>query len=939
MDSDIDTTFQKLHTIKGNKRKLLDFVGSKSIISFIKENPELNNIDRAYETIRQLYNEEVDRVNEETRIRNEIQEQLNNNTDIREYISPYEGNITQFYDDLKSVHSEGINVNVYKQGGSGGIYELNFNYRFTNSFSSDYKYIFNNFLMISSDENRLDNDTEDYTLYINTGIVIEPNFIEQHFKQGDINCVFKAMSEWAKNKMNLSTHKRAIQRYKKMYNDMINDETKYRSSGVSENDLYQLANKYQVNINVCTPLQEKFITANSNKKALTTFNLMNTRIDHVDHLVNLKSKKIPQKELNKLGKTLLETDEFFIYKQNCDGYSWISTSDGTYEAISDYKNEIQQFEKDTGLEQCRLDDFVDKDISQFIRQGCHFNETVDMKDDIYIDKDGENVLNPIYEEFTHIDKRKAYTAYKLCKYYDGFLGKVTDLRRCDHIVDIGYYLIKNINFNNANPRLKIYNDKMNIYNDNVWPSPDLKFLMDNGVTFDIIAGCWGSKMDFDFTENMVHSRKQYPDEPSWYAKWTGQSFYKNDYTDFYMKGDKELAEHIKACEQTTSRIDYNEFKNEIKVSYKKASNKHLSHVTGFIVSYARLNVMEQLLSMEPDNVIKIVVDAIYYTGDDVTLKNCFRHEYRETISKNIPGRSFISNDKLDIDLDYDAEYREHHMKELHEGPGGSGKTHNLLIDNGFQKVLYCAPSWKLSRQKAKEYSIQNDVWANILSDDQFKIDEYNKKYNVLIVDEVSMMTNAAKLKLFKNYPNMKLLFCGDIGFQLPSFEENAETMSKHGFDYIKTYTKNHRCQCDKLLRLLTMCRKNINNQDLYNMVKEQLPKITKEELTKQYTINDMILTRSIKKRDEYTDLLNNHKKYYILKTDINYCKGEILHEKPCDDYKINIDYELRHAYTIHSIQGETAKHMLYIHDSYMEPSAIYTALSRARYLSQVKMIV
>ena len=99
----------------------------------------------------------------------------------------------------------------------------------------------------------------------------------------------------------------------------------------------------------------------------------------------------------------------------------------------------------------------------------------------------------------------------------------------------------------------------------------------------------------------------------------------------------------------------------------------------------------------------------------------------------------------------------------------------------------------------------------------------------------------------------------------------------------------------------------------------------------------------------YTELLGEiHPKYYVLKTDRIYCKGEILYNRPNDNYteevikngvKINGDYELRNAYTIHSIQGETAKNKLYIHKSYMEATALYTALSRAEYLHQIKLIV
>ena len=860
------------------------------------------------------------------------------NTYIRNYIPSYT-NTTAFYEDLKKIYKEGRSITIFKKRGDGGIYSLNFNFRFTNNFTRDYRNIFNSFIKINSEENKIDNDTTAYDIYINIGELIEPNIIEQYFREGNTNCVYKPIIEWAKNKLDEAKTKSTLVRYRALYNNLIKKEKEYRDSGVNEQDLYTMSNKYQINININTPLQKTFIQARSNKKALTTFNLINTKIGHVDNFVNLKAIEIKQPDLNKLGKELTKNNEFFIYKTNCEGYSSISTKDGTFKSLSPYKNAIMEFENtETSLGLCKLDDFVDTNISQFIRQGVHFNETIDMKDEIYLSKiDEEDKLNPKYKNFNHIDMRRAYANYRLCKYYKGFIGKITDFRKCDHIVDIGYYLIKNINFKNADPILKTYNDKMNIYNDNVYPSPELEFLKDKGVSFEIVAGCWGSCIDFEFNEQMLNSKKSFPNDPAWYAKYTGQLFYKNEYEDYYIKGDKQLAEHIKAYE-TESIINFNDYKQDIKISYKKTHNRHLSHIVGFITAYMRLNVLEQLMIMKPENIIKVVVDGIYYIGDKVDCKNCFREEEKNRITRNTGGRSFISNDKLEINIDYPS-FRKHYMNELHIGAGGTGKTHNLLIDEGFIRLLYCAPSWKLSRNKGIEYNVKNDVWSNILTTDPQKIKEYRSKYSVMVIDEVSMMSNESKNRLFKNYPDVKLIFCGDVGFQLPSFENNVKPITNDDFKNIVKYTKNRRCKCPELLKLLKFCRNKINDPNLFNIVKYQLPKITKEELIKFYTINDMLLTRSIVKRDVFTELLKNHNKYYILRTDNKYAKGEILHDKPSEEYKENIDYEKRNAYTIHSIQGETAENMIYINSDYMEPTAIYTALSRAKYLKQIKIII
>ncbi len=36
------------------------------------------------------------------------------------------------------------------------------------------------------------------------------------------------------------------------------------------------------------------------------------------------------------------------------------------------------------------------------------------------------------------------TIYDMCKYYEGFLGKITDFRKTDKIEGLGYYTITNI---------------------------------------------------------------------------------------------------------------------------------------------------------------------------------------------------------------------------------------------------------------------------------------------------------------------------------------------------------------------------------------------------------------------------------------------------------------------------------------------------------------
>jgi len=77
-------------------------------------------------------------------------------------------------------------------------------------------------------------------------------------------------------------------------------------------------------------------------------------------------------------------------------------------------------------------------------------------------------------------------------------------------------------------------------------------------------------------------------------------------------------------------------------------------------------------------------------------------------------------------------------------------------------------------------------------------------------------------------------------------------------------------------------------------------------------------------------------KYRITGNDRIHSNGEILiSEQPPK----NISHEVQHAFTIHSIQGETAKHLLFVDARRMfEMQHWYTALSRGQYIDQIFII-
>lgn len=754
----------------------------------------------------------------------------------------------------------------------------------------------------------------------------------QSFKEGSFNCVLQPIKEFIDEKIESSQTKATTDRYKTKLKKVEELNKKYFNSGVNQKGLDDISNELQIDLHVSLPFQNDNLVAKSNKKPLRTFRYINTRLNHVDYdkVSHIDNRIILEKhELIKLQQELDQKKQYYKYKKNGDGVNEITTTDAVYGLSNDFKEAVHAFEIETGLLNCKICDIQHKDLSSFVRQGNHLNETVD-------GKEYQSIVNG-EQPYEHIDMKRAYANYKMSSYYKGFLGKITDFRKCDKIVEIGLYRIHNLDFGQS--RLSQWNQFLQIYHDyNVYPSPELEFLKSEGVKFDILEGCWGIKIDFDFNDQLLNGVEEntYINtlgevkklKNRWYCKYVGQMSCKQLKKSFYIKTDKVFAEHLKAeCE---GHIDT--FGEETRVSYDKTSNYHLTHISSFITSYMRMNVLDQLFQFKVDEIFRVVCDGIYYKPKQVNLKNCFRIEEKE-IKNNMAGSSYISNP---FDNDYEdgkrlemGEYREFNRIELHLGAGGCGKTHLNLVDKGNVGVCYYAPSWKLVRNKQKEYGVHASTIAKITSADPSIFGRQNQFVNVFIVDEVSMLNNKEKEMILKNCQG-RVIFCGDIGFQLPPIEgeEFKQTLNMK----IIHHTTNHRVSCPILSNHLTTMRAMMSNkQSILSYVKSNFQKTT--ELNYDYK-NDMILSATHVVKDKYNEQFKHLEKYYITKSDRVYGRGEIYLEKPNTS-----DCEIRHAYTVHSIQGETAQGKLFIDlNGMFENRMLYTAISRAKKYEQIFLI-
>ena len=173
-------------------------------------------------------------------------------------------------------------------------------------------------------------------------------------------------------------------------------------------------------------------------------------------------------------------------------------------------------------------------------------------------------------------------------------------------------------------------------------------------------------------------------------------------------------------------------------------------------------MLEQLFAMDFDKLVRVCVDGIYF----------YDHPFEMNRQFNSKPDIHLGNAQCHSYMTYrtwegtePSSFRESFHRELFFGAGGNGKTHRNLEDEGFVKPIYIAPSWKLARAKAKEYGCEVSVLARAYHPVHSL--PIIKKHNVLIFDEASMISQQEKLVLFDIYKHAKLIFCGDVGYQLP----------------------------------------------------------------------------------------------------------------------------------------------------------------------------
>ena len=775
-----------------------------------------------------------------------------------------------------------------------------------------------------------------YSFILSPYTQLEKRYYKQAFRDNKEGlCFFEPILDYFNNVEATKSSQKKINTILNKLNGKKGYIKKYKN-GVNEEQMTEICKDLNIGVFIHSPLSNNTLfECKPSYNTIKNFRFINTRLNHIEEnligkydniFYNDNVKEVTREELNEL----YNNKEYNICKKDKLGVSTLYTQKQTYTYYNEHKKTLQEFKNK--FNDVKFNIYDNEYLREFINASLHYPSCFDCINT-------ENLKDT--HLIKHIDQKKAYSLSKKSQFYSGFLGDIQQFIKIENndYSREGFYYITDLDFTFS--ILNEYNKKFKLYvNNQIYPRPDLKMLNFYNVKFKVKYGLIGSSFDFDWSKEMLDNEYKYDEKLKvpLYSKFIGSLTLDDNCDKLYFKGDKK---HLKTLVENDINIFYPDDGDEAYIEHKLKKYYSYKHITSYVLSYQRTQMIQQLLEIPLKNIIRVVVDGIYYYDyNNVKLLYGFRPKKQYTF-KNKPDDELYTTSPEIIIPEEIGEYREYNRLTLLKGEGGNGKTHKCINDKGLLNVLFVSPSWLLSSDKRKEYTnrkFEITTHYHLLNDPHRK--ELKNKYSNIIIDEVSML-NYEQIEKIKNYFSRETIyFCGDIGYQLPPIVKGREIQDNQ-FDKVIKLTENFRFQDNIIIDLTKWCRNKIENNESFNLdtfyQKIQSHKIISiQDLKQIYNTNQIILCSQNNICDEYTNEFKDLKKYMIKKNypNKNLYNGEIIY-----DIKEKIKYELRHGFTIHIIQGKTAKDNIYIDLRHIKGwRMLYTAISRAKTINQLYFI-
>jgi hypothetical protein len=740
---------------------------------------------------------------------------------------------------------------------------------------------------------------------------ITPQLIIQKFRDGAVHCVFNPIlnklnamlesSDSDSRKKRLAQRIKAIQKYQEQYDFVPEDKME---------EIYKVAGFKMTRYDV---MNNETVVYNKDGKvgALRT---KNTRINHIDEIVMDCDYQIVSKDrMKELYDYSLEQYNLYKTHYEIDGNIKegvpikLRTLNGAYTLENPIAYACIAFDNEVGIPNYRLNAIKNPELNEFIKSGRIINAwTCDINGG-----DAESCA----------DMPSAYTQFKKCEFYNGFMGHIQQFRSGDFSLEfiknhIGYYRIT------ITDGIDWLMTKVGfaVGGSYVLFSQEILYYASRGVSFTSDVGAWGSRFDFEFPESMLEDRL--------YCHWTGRLGMEHTHTSTTFPCDAEFASHL-ACDY---KIFY--YKEHglatIKTPLENVYTSH--HIFGAITAYTRIQMMEAMRQFEPMQICRVVMDGIYYNGAKPSNLDWF---------KNKPGRvsaSYTAPWFSDV-RSFDASPMTQIINNsVLLGQGGAGKTYSILNDKGFINVMYVSPTNVLGFQTSAKYN--GCRWTTINKLIGIECVPYYKESpspSIILADEISMYSIKSINAIRDMYPQSLLLFAGDIDLNGHAYQctmndgtKKAIIWKPDGVDIIR-YENDYRSKDNELKTLKLRIREKmdqIHDEEINAM-------IMKAWALKNLTISDSIID-FVEGHDTVIAGTHNTNKKLLEGGVVSgwYKKGGHISSTSIEGY------EKRGSFTIHSYQGQTIEtgNVWIVIDDMFDYAMLYTAVSRCIHFEQLRFV-
>jgi len=620
--------------------------------------------------------------------------------------------------------------------------------------------------------------------------------MDQKFKDSKVgHCFISPFIKIFEDNIKSAKTKKTRQNYQSIVN-YLNEKMKEYVNGIPENRLQEICNKTGYAVKIYNILKQKiYLNVEPQTKKRGEIGFLNSRANHVDELVatNKLEKKQPI-ELSNLIQRSLYTNEYCVFTGTKTNPTMVFTKTGAYQAINPRNELIQEFLINSGIDSVKFDKYEDLDFSEYVRSGCQFttfkifNTYDNQVNQLIEDSPGDGfdkkhqinkAINKKYPNICEYDMKKAYTQHSESQYYRicQFPSKLNHKRFVNIEISenkkfletySGIFTITQINFDNVSENTKkILNEYYaEISCDYTLPNPDLLFLIDNGATFKIKYGVWASKkMKFEYTKEIKSDKTIYPCIAGRLCQ-EKKSVYK------YLTKDMDFINHVQS--QFVGKCYYNRDLNELSIENDVTSNFWAPHISSFITSYTRINVLSKIIKMNYSDVVAVKLDSIVSVANyDKLFESDSIWEKKKEVNASCPWSSaLLESDYITVNTKIFGNFEivinegEKPITILDDqflsGFGGAGKTTSICDNKGFIDVLFVSFCWRLITAKMNEHNIKGTTIQSLIGIGTEPYNVLNRDPGLIFIDEATMINKEHLLKVQELYPHSQILIAGDI---------------------------------------------------------------------------------------------------------------------------------------------------------------------------------